>query len=162
MISSQSSSLSYRTFPTKVLMGQYRSTIFKYLVPLTLEQLPSHGWCLAPCGLLPQHFISPPGIWCGISSQCSFAEAQASSCTHGLMGVGLKFVGQLRGGLNQLLPCLNNYAYFKLFTQKLMKVTIMHGIKQKNIIISHTYEIHKDKYFLRKPIQGKNLFFFIW
>jgi hypothetical protein len=29
------------------------------------------------------------------------------------------FVGQLRGGVNQLLPCLNNYASFKLFAETL-------------------------------------------
>jgi hypothetical protein len=35
-----------------------------------------------------------------------------------------------RGGVNQLLPCLNNYAYFKLFAEHLMTITIMQGGKQ--------------------------------
>jgi hypothetical protein len=29
------------------------------------------------------------------------------------------FVGQLRGGVNQLLPCLNNYGSFKIFLETL-------------------------------------------
>jgi hypothetical protein len=35
--------------------------------------------------------------------------------------------GQLRGGggVNQLLPCLNNYASFKIFTRHSMMITIM-------------------------------------
>jgi hypothetical protein len=39
--------------------------------------------------------------------------------------IAAPLVGQLRGGVNQLLPCLNNYAYFKLFAENLMKITIM-------------------------------------
>jgi hypothetical protein len=40
-------------------------------------------------------------------------------------------VGQLRGGgVNQLLPFLNNYAYFKLFAEHLMTITIMQGGKK--------------------------------
>jgi hypothetical protein len=39
-------------------------------------------------------------------------------------------VGQLRGGVNQLLPCLNNNAYFKFFAEHLMTITIMQGSKQ--------------------------------
>jgi hypothetical protein len=39
-------------------------------------------------------------------------------------------VGQLRGGVNQLLPCLNNNSYFKLFAENLMTITIMQGSKQ--------------------------------
>jgi hypothetical protein len=31
--------------------------------------------------------------------------------------VSKKLVGQLRGGVNQLLPCLNNYGSFKLFIE---------------------------------------------
>jgi hypothetical protein len=44
----------------------------------------------------------------------------------------IPIVEQLRGGggVNQLLPCLNNYAYFKLFTKHSMTITIMHGNKQ--------------------------------
>jgi hypothetical protein len=34
------------------------------------------------------------------------------------------------GGVNQLLPCLDNYAYFKLFAENLMTITIMQGGKQ--------------------------------
>jgi hypothetical protein len=41
-----------------------------------------------------------------------------------------EFVGQLRGGVNQLLPCLNNYASFKNFTRHSMMITIMQGYKQ--------------------------------
>jgi hypothetical protein len=33
--------------------------------------------------------------------------------------VNIVNVGQLRGGVNQLLPCLNNYASFKLFAETL-------------------------------------------
>jgi hypothetical protein len=40
------------------------------------------------------------------------------------------YVGQLRGGVNQLLLCLNNYAYFKFITELSMKITIMQGGKQ--------------------------------
>jgi hypothetical protein len=39
-------------------------------------------------------------------------------------------VGQLRGGVNQLLLCLNNNAHFKLFTENLMMITIIQGSKQ--------------------------------
>jgi hypothetical protein len=41
-------------------------------------------------------------------------------------------VGQLRGGggVNQLLPCLNNYASFKNFTRHSMMMTIMQGNKR--------------------------------
>jgi hypothetical protein len=43
-------------------------------------------------------------------------------------------VGQLRGGgVNQLLPCLNNYASFKFFTRHSMIITIMQGNKQWHI-----------------------------
>jgi hypothetical protein len=34
-------------------------------------------------------------------------------------------VEQLRGGVNKLLPCLNNYTYFKLFTEHSMTITKM-------------------------------------
>jgi hypothetical protein len=42
-------------------------------------------------------------------------------------------VGQLRGGVNQLLPCLNNYASFKIFTRHSMMITIMQGNEQWHI-----------------------------
>ena len=42
-------------------------------------------------------------------------------------------VGQLRGGVNQLLPCLNNYASFKIFTRNSMMITIMQRNKQRHI-----------------------------
>jgi hypothetical protein len=45
----------------------------------------------------------------------------------------IPIVGQLRGGgggVNQLLPCLNNYSYFKIFTEHSMKIIIMQGSKQ--------------------------------
>jgi hypothetical protein len=49
-------------------------------------------------------------------------------------GTSVPSVGQLRGGggggLNQLLPCLNNYDYFKLFTKHSMTITVMQGSKQ--------------------------------
>jgi hypothetical protein len=38
-----------------------------------------------------------------------------------------------RGGVNQLLPCLNNYASFKIFTRHSMMITIMQGNKQWHI-----------------------------
>jgi hypothetical protein len=38
-------------------------------------------------------------------------------------------VGQLRGGVNQLLPSLNNYAHFKFITKLSMMITIMQGSK---------------------------------
>jgi hypothetical protein len=44
-----------------------------------------------------------------------------------------KCVGQLRGGVNQLLPCLNNYASFKIFTRHSMMITIMQRNKQRHI-----------------------------
>jgi hypothetical protein len=64
--------------------------------------------------------------------------------------------------VNQLLPCLNNYASFKLIAETLNDDHNNAG-KQNNgtFSISHIYEKHRDRYFLRKPIQGKNLFFFI-
>jgi hypothetical protein len=42
----------------------------------------------------------------------------------------IPIVGQLSGGVNQLLLCLNNYSYFKLFTDHLMTIIIMHIGKQ--------------------------------
>jgi hypothetical protein len=44
-----------------------------------------------------------------------------------------EIVGQLRGGVNQLLPCLNNYASFKIFIRHSMMITIMQGNKQWHI-----------------------------
>jgi hypothetical protein len=49
------------------------------------------------------------------------------------------FVGQLRGGVNQLLPCLNNYASFKILTRHSMMITIMQGNKQMAHSTSITY-----------------------
>jgi hypothetical protein len=43
---------------------------------------------------------------------------------------GLCWTTERGGGVNQLLPCLNNYAYFKLFAEHLMTITIMQGGKQ--------------------------------
>jgi hypothetical protein len=45
------------------------------------------------------------------------------------------FVGQLRGGGESVVTiitimCLNNYAYFKLFTEHSMTITIMQRGKQ--------------------------------
>jgi hypothetical protein len=37
------------------------------------------------------------------------------------------------GGVNQLLPCLNNYAYLKLITDLSMIITVMQGSKHCNI-----------------------------
>ena len=42
-------------------------------------------------------------------------------------------VGQMRGGVNQLLLCLNNYASFKFFTRHSMIITIMQENKQWHI-----------------------------
>jgi hypothetical protein len=43
-------------------------------------------------------------------------------------------IGQLRGGgVNQLLPCLNNYASFNIFTRNSMIITIMQRNKQRHI-----------------------------
>ena len=44
----------------------------------------------------------------------------------------IPIVGQLRGGVNQLLPCLNNYGSFKIFTGHSMMITMM-GNKQRHI-----------------------------
>jgi hypothetical protein len=38
-------------------------------------------------------------------------------------------VGQLRGGVNQLLLCLNNYTHFKLFTEHSITITMIQGSK---------------------------------
>jgi hypothetical protein len=43
------------------------------------------------------------------------------------------------GGVNQLLPCLNNYASFKIFTRHSMMITIMQRDKQKAHSASVTY-----------------------
>jgi hypothetical protein len=43
------------------------------------------------------------------------------------------YVGQLRGGVNQLLPCLNNNASFEIFTRHSMMITIMKRNKQRHI-----------------------------
>jgi hypothetical protein len=43
------------------------------------------------------------------------------------------FVGQLRGGVNQLSLSLNNYASFKIFIRHSMMITIMQGNKQWHI-----------------------------
>jgi hypothetical protein len=40
------------------------------------------------------------------------------------------YVGQLRGGVNQLLLFLNNYTYFKFFTEHSMTITIMQASKK--------------------------------
>jgi hypothetical protein len=47
--------------------------------------------------------------------------------------LGVVSIGQLRGGVNQLLSCLNNYASFKIFTRHSMMITIMQGNKQRHI-----------------------------
>jgi hypothetical protein len=45
----------------------------------------------------------------------------------------IPIVGQLRGGVNQLLLCLNNYSHFELFIEHSMMITIKQGSKQYNI-----------------------------
>jgi hypothetical protein len=56
-----------------------------------------------------------------------------------------KNVGQLRGGVNQLLPCLNNYASFKIFTRHSMMITIMQRDKQRHIQHqSHTCDTQRQ------------------
>jgi hypothetical protein len=64
-------------------------------------------------------------------------------------------VGQLRGEVNQLLLCLNNYAHFKLFIEHSMMITIKQEVSNRVFNINHTHEIYRDKYFSRKPIKRK-------
>jgi hypothetical protein len=45
----------------------------------------------------------------------------------------INYVGQMRGGVNQLSPRLNNYASFKIFIRHSMMITIIPGNKQWHI-----------------------------
>jgi hypothetical protein len=49
--------------------------------------------------------------WHQKKSQQEHARVPTKACA--------RSIGQLRGGVNQLLPCLNNYASLKLFAETL-------------------------------------------
>jgi hypothetical protein len=73
-----------------------------------------------------------------------------------LLALDQFFVRQLRGGVNQLLSFLNNYAYFKIFTRYSMMIIIMQGKNNGTFNIRHIYDKHRDRYFPRNPYKVKN------
>jgi hypothetical protein len=73
----------------------------------------------------------------------------------------LKLLRQLRGGVNQLLLCLNNFNSIKPF---LIFLQVIINIIQHMDNINNEHQSHirytKRHIFMRKPIKGENLFFF--
>jgi hypothetical protein len=73
----------------------------------------------------------------------------------------LKLLRQLRGGVNQLLLCLNNFKSIKPF---LIFLQVIINIIQHMDNINNEHQSHirytQRQIFTRKPIKGENLFFF--
>jgi hypothetical protein len=89
-----------------------------------------------------------------------FFSGSCKQATHCL----LKLLRQLRGGgggVNQLLLCLNNIKYFKpflIFHQ--VTINIIHHMNTINNEHQSHIRYTQRQIFMRKPINGENLFFF--
>jgi hypothetical protein len=80
-----------------------------------------------------QHLLHMEDVACPHATKIAFFFLQQKFLTPFCFDASIKMFKPEEGGgggVNQLLPCLKNYAYFKLFAEYLMTITIMKGGKQ--------------------------------